>query len=130
MRSGQSARFVAYACVGAMGTVVQFALLAALVSSHALGAVAASCIGAVAGALVNYLLNYRFTFRSDKAHRAAAPRFFLVAAAGVALTSVLMTVFTHALRLPWLVAQCFTTACVLALTYTINSAWAFRSTQR
>ncbi|WP_206953183.1 GtrA family protein [Trinickia acidisoli] len=130
MRGRQFARFVAYACVGATGTAVQYVVLAMLVSTATLGAVAASCVGAAAGAIVNYLLNYRFTFRSDNAHRVAAPRFFVVAAVSIALTSVLMTVFTHTLRMPWLAAQCVTTACVLALTYTINSAWAFRSAER
>jgi len=130
VRGGRFARFVAYACVGAAGTAVQYVVLAVLVSTGTLGAVAASCVGAAAGAVVNYLLNHRFTFRSDNAHRVAAPRFFVVAAAGVACTSLLMTVFTHAWLMPWLVAQCVTTACLLALTYTINSAWAFRSAER
>jgi putative flippase GtrA len=127
MTGARLARLVAYTCVGAAGTAAQYVLLAVLVSTGALGAVAASCLGAAAGAVVNYFLNYRFTFRSDNAHRVVAPRFFIVAAAGIVLTSVLMTFFTHALRLPWLVAQCMTTGCVLALTYSINSAWAFRS---
>lgn len=130
MRGGRLTRFVAYACVGAAGTAVQYVVLAALVSTHALDAVAASAIGAAAGAVVNYWLNHRFTFRSDNAHRVAAPRFFVVAAAGIALTGVLMAIFTHGFRMPWLAAQCVTTACLLALTYTINSAWAFRSVER
>ncbi|WP_162878062.1 GtrA family protein [Trinickia diaoshuihuensis] len=130
MRGGALARFVAYACVGAAGTAVQYVVLAALVATHTLDAVAASCIGAAAGAVINYALNHRFTFRSDNAHRVAAPRFFIVAAAGIALTSVLMAVFTRTFGIPWLPAQCMTTACVLALTYTINSAWAFRSVGR
>ena len=44
-----------------------------------MGAVAASTLGAIAGALVNYSLNHRFTFASDKAHRQALPRFAVVA---------------------------------------------------
>ena len=122
-------RFAGYACVGAMGTVVQYLVLAALVSTHVLGAVAASCLGAVAGAVVNYCLNYRFTFRSSSPHRKTAPRFFTVAAAGLGLNGVLMFVLTHWAHLPWLPAQCITTACVLVLTYTASSVWTFRARQ-
>ena len=122
-------RFAAYVCVGATGTLVQYLMLAALVSMHMLGAVAASCVGAVAGALVNYYLNYRFTFRSTRPHRKTAPRFFFVAAAGLALNGALMFVLTHWTRLPWLLAQCATTGCVLMLTYTSSSIWTFRAHQ-
>jgi putative flippase GtrA len=122
-------RFAGYACVGAMGTIVQYLVLASLVSTHLLGAVAASCIGAVAGAIVNYLLNYRFTFRSTTPHRKTAPRFFTVAAAGLCLNGLLMFILTHWAGLPWLLAQCMTTAGVLVLTYTASSVWTFRARQ-
>lgn len=119
-------RFVGYACVGATGTAMQYAVLATLVSLHALGAVAASCIGAIAGAIVNYGLNYRFTFRATGAHHRTAPRFFAVAVAGIVINSALMFAFTRWLRLSWLPAQCITTGCVLLLTYTASSLWTFR----
>jgi putative flippase GtrA len=123
----QVARFCTYACVGAAGTVVQYLVLAVLVSTHLLGPAAASGLGAVGGALVNYLLNYRFTFRSTGAHRTTAPRFLVVAAAGVGLNSALMLLLADQLRVPWMAAQLMTTACVLALTYSANSVWSFRS---
>lgn len=129
MMSRAMLRFVGYACVGAAGTTVQYLVLVALVSMHALEAVAASCVGAVAGAIVNYCLNYRFTFRATHAHRKAAPRFFLVAGAGLGLNGALMSVLTHWARLPWWLAQCATTACVLVLTYTASSIWTFRPRQ-
>lgn len=122
-------RFAGYACVGAMGTLVQYAVLASLVSTHLSGAVVASCIGALAGAIVNYSLNYRFTFRSTSPHRKTAPRFFAVAAAGLCMNGLLMFVLTHWARVPWLVAQCMTTAAVLVLTYTASSVWTFRARQ-
>jgi putative flippase GtrA len=120
-------RFCTYACVGAAGTGVQYLLLAALVSTHSLGPAVASGLGAVAGALVNYLLNCRFTFRSTGEHRTTAPRFLIVAAAGVGFNSALMDLLADRLRVPWMAAQLITTACVLALTYSANSVWSFRS---
>lgn len=122
-------RFACYACVGATGTVLQYVILVALVSTHALGAVAASCVGAVAGAIVNYCLNYRFTFRCTHPHRKVAPRFFGVAAAGLGLNGVLMFLLTHRACVSWLLAQCATTVGVLVLTYTASSVWTFSARQ-
>jgi putative flippase GtrA len=120
-------KFVGYACVGAAGTAVQYVVLAVLVSVHAWGAVMASCLGAIAGAMVNYSLNYRFTFRATGMHRRSAPRFAVVAGVSILLNSTLMTVFTHRLDFAWLPAQLVTTGCVLVLTYVASSRWTFRT---
>jgi len=120
-------RLAGYACVGATGTAIQYLVLGTLVRTHVLGVVAASCVGALCGAIVNYGLNYRFTFRNAPPHRTAAPRFVLVAAAALGLNGALMFVLTHWTPLPWLPAQCITTACVLLLTYTASSVWTFRA---
>ncbi|SEA58842.1 GtrA family protein [Paraburkholderia sartisoli] len=120
-------RFCAYVGVGAAGTGVQYVVLFALVSTKLLGAVAASCIGAVFGAIVNYVLNYHLTFRSTGRHAHVAPRFFAVAAAGLAVNSVCMFLLVNDIHLPYLIAQCAATACVLATTYVANSIWAFKT---
>ncbi|CAG9226974.1 membrane hypothetical protein [Paraburkholderia tropica] len=126
MRRVALTRFVGYACVGATGTLVQYMTLAALVMAHTVGPVVASCLGAVAGALINYYLNHRFTFRSGLPHAKSAPRFFVIAAAGLALNGALMLVLTHLADVAWMVAQCVTTAVLLVLTYTASSVWTFR----
>jgi putative flippase GtrA len=64
--------------------------------------------------------------RPTASHNKTAPRFFTIAAIGVALNSVLVFALTHRLSLGWLVAQCITTACVPILTYCANSLWTFR----
>lgn len=120
-------QFLAYSCVGVAGTGVQYALLFMLVSIGAMGPVFASCVGAIAGAVVNYLLNYTFTFKNSGHHRDVAPRFFAVAAFGVAVNSILMLLLAQILRIPYLLAQCATTGCTLVLTYIVNSMWSFKA---
>ena len=56
-----------------------------------------------------------------------APRFFAVAAAGLAVNSVCMFALVNYLHLPYLLAQCAATVCVLATTYVANSIWAFKT---
>lgn len=123
-RSGFS-RFMAYAFVGAAGTFAQYAVFSSLVLVHACGAVLASGVGAITGAVVNYSLNYRLTFRATASHKKTAPRFFSIAATGVALNSALIFALIHRLQIGWLTAQFITTACVLILTYSANSLWTF-----
>jgi putative flippase GtrA len=104
-------------------------ILIALTASSLTGAVVASTLGAAAGAVVNYWLNYRLTFRSDAAHTRAAPRFFCVAAAGMVVNATLMSVLVDRLHVYYLIAQCVSTGCVLVLGFVVNSLWSFRTTR-
>ena len=118
-------RFFRYAGAGAMGTLVHYAVLVALVQLVAIGPVPASTAGAVAGAFLNYGLNHRFTFASRGAHRHALPRFVVVAVAGVGANAI---VLAAALALPgthYLIAQLIATAAVLVGGYLANRVWTF-----
>lgn len=118
-------RFLTYAMVGAVGTLVQYVILATLVSLRWAGPVTASLIGAVAGAVINYLLNARFTFAS-KAHSTALPKFAATALLGAAVNGLLMKVLIDFANINYLVAQLISSAAVLAITYCINLVWTFR----
>src|SRR5690242_10553311 len=98
------AQFVRYAGAGAIGTAVQYLALVALVHAQWTGAVAASTAGAVLGALVNYVLNYRFTFASGRTHAHALPRFAAVAALGIGINALVVALLIHA-GAHYLVAQ-------------------------
>ena len=98
-----------------------------VISAYALGVVVGAPVIAVFGAIVNYVLNYHLTFKSTGRHAHVAPRFFAVAAAGLAVNSVCMFALVNYLHLPYLLAQCAATVCVLATTYVANSIWAFKT---
>ncbi|MFO1311984.1 MAG: GtrA family protein [Burkholderiales bacterium] len=87
------------------------------------GSVAASTLGAVCGAVVNFALNHRFTFRSDRPHAHAAPRFLAVRALDSRSTR------PSSRRAPrpacYLVAQVVATGAVLLTAFTVNRRWTF-----
>ncbi|HEY5798948.1 MAG TPA: GtrA family protein [Burkholderiaceae bacterium] len=118
-------RFARYALVGAVGTLAHYALLIVLVETSAASAATASTAGAVLGALLNYVLNRRYTFKSDARHAQALPRFLLVAAAGMVLNWSLMAMLTGLLHLHYLGSQLLATVAVLLLGYLINTRWTF-----
>ena len=129
IRIAVARQFLAFATVGACGTGAHYATLIAGVSLG-LDPVTASAIGWSIGAVVNYSLNYRFTFRSRLSHRQAAPRFALVAATGLLLNTVLMAVEVGPLGLHYLVAQTFATGTILCCNFVLSRSWAFRESSR
>jgi putative flippase GtrA len=118
-------QFLRYAGAGIAGTVLQYALLVALVQFASMGAVVASTIGAIAGALVNYRLNHQFTFASDKAHGHALPRFALVAIGGLALNAIVLAVMLAFVTSHYLVAQVAATGAFLVAGFLANRTWTF-----
>src|SRR5262245_8016411 len=81
-RPALARQFLTFAAVGAVGTAAHFAVLVLLVEALDFSPAAATTVGFVCGAVVNYALNRRFTFVSARSHRAALPQFLLVAALG------------------------------------------------
>jgi putative flippase GtrA len=118
--------FLLFAALGAVGTLVQYAVLVALVQSAGTDAVLASTLGFLSGGVVNYLLARTIAFRSSKHTHEAATKFFLVAGIGLCLNGLLMTGFTAGLALPYLLAQVLTTGLVLLWHYAGNALWTFR----
>jgi putative flippase GtrA len=120
-------RFIVFATVGGFASVAHYGVLIALVESQAMGPVAATLCGFVAGGVVSYVLNRRHTFRSDRPHRAAVPRFAVIAGVGFALTGALMALLNGRLGIPYLAAQLVTTGIVLLWTFSANRWWTFRT---
>lgn len=128
-RRAATREFASYACAGAAGTALQYAVLLLAIAASAgtlsaRGAVWASTLGAVLGAGTNYLLNYRVSFRSARPHREAAPRFVLVAATGLAINAATVGALCAG-GLPPLAAQVAATAAVLVCGFLLNRRWTF-----
>jgi putative flippase GtrA len=124
-RRAMPPQFLRYAGAGAIGTAAHYAVLIALVQLAGIGAVAASTVGAVAGALVNYGLNHRYTFASRKAHAHALPRFAAVALGGIALNALVLAATLAVIGPHYLVAQVVATGAVLVAGYVANRIWTF-----
>ena len=118
-------QFLLYAGAGAIGTVAHYGVLIALVQLAGAGPVAASTAGAIVGALVNYVLNHRYTFASRRAHRSALPRFLAVAGAGVLLNAAVLAVLLATVELHYLALQVVATCVVLVAGYVANRRWTF-----
>lgn len=114
----------AFLAVGGVCTLGQYAAMALLIRAG-VPAVTASGIGFAGSAVLNYLLNRRATFRSDRPHRSAGPRFIAIALLGLLLNTLLLQLLTGA-GVALFSAQLLTTTGVLAWNYSIHGAWTFR----
>ena len=87
----------------------------------------ASTAGAVLGALINYTLNYHFTFASQKDHRESLSKFAVVALVGLGLNSLFMWAGVHLLGWHYLPAQIVTTGLVMLWSFAGNRWWTFHT---
>jgi putative flippase GtrA len=117
-------RFVRFALVGGLATGIQYAILVILVRGSGLAPTPASTIGFGLSAIANYLLNYRYTFRSNRPHGPAAAKFGLLAGTGLLINAAIMH-WTVALGVHYLLAQVCATAVVLFWNFIGNSVWTF-----
>lgn len=121
-----SGQFLLFSGIGFIGTVVHYLVLMGMVEIFVIGPVIASVFAFATGALVNYSLNYRITFRSDKPHREAMSKFFVIAAGGLLLNTVIMAIATKVFSLYYLIAQVLATCMVLLWNFGGNLLWTFR----
>jgi putative flippase GtrA len=122
-------RFLVFVGVGAVGTLAHYLVLISLIELAGVWAPAAATLGFICGAVVNYVLNYRITFKSQQDHRTTLPRFFTIAATGGLLNWLIVLIAVESLRIHYLLGQAFATGVVVFASYAANSAWTFGSDQ-
>lgn len=119
-----SAQFARFAAGGLLGTACHYATLVILVELAGVPAVPATLAGYVLGALTNYLIARRFVFATTRPHRAALPRFMVVAASGAAINTVIVALLI-ATGLHYLPSQLVATLIVLGWNFLVNKYWTF-----
>ncbi len=118
-------QFILFAAIGAVGTGGHFLTLILLVEWAGLSAVWATTAGFIVGALINYFLNYHITFKSDKAHREAMLKFFMVALLGAGMNTLIVFVGVDLMAVHYLVVQVVASSLVLIWNFSANKFWTF-----
>ena len=121
-----SRKIIRYAVVGVIGTAVHFGVLAALVELFGVEPVTSSTIGFIVTVIVSYVLNHRWTFRSDRGHRSALPRYIIVSITGMLLNTGIMFLTVHVFGLWYILGQCLVVVVVPITNFALNYRWSFR----
>lgn len=122
---GTIVQFLLFAGIGIIGTLAHYTILIVLVQFWAVDPVISSCLGFVVGAMINYILNYHFTFRSDKHHAEALTKFLIVATFGAIINGVIMYAGVENTNFNYLIVQIFATIVVLLWNFVVNKLWTF-----
>ena len=118
-------QFLTFAVIGLAATAIQYCILIVGVELFGLSAPLSSGVGFAVSSVANYLLNYRVTFRSSRAHASAAARFAIVAIGGLLLNVACMELFAEHWQVQYVLAQVLATAIALIWTYFGNACWSF-----
>ena len=122
-------QFMAFTGVGAVGTAGHYLTLVLLVEALHRDPVLSTSMGFVVGAMINYILNYKYTFSSNKAHHETLFRFLLVALIGALINSGIMYVGTTLWSVNYLLTQIVATGIVLVQNFTLNKLWTFSESE-
>lgn len=119
------AQFPVFLVVGLLATATHYIVLWVGISTFQLKAVIASSVGFLFGALLNYLLNYYWTFNASQKHKVAIIRFLcMLFLSGVLNAFILGALISIGIAL-WL-SQVSATVLLVALNYSLSKTWIFR----
>jgi putative flippase GtrA len=127
---GVLSQFIRFGAVGVVGTIAHYLILICLVQILGIDAIMASIAGFTTGAIVNYFLNYHFTFHSNKRHKETLTKCFSIALLGLLLNSSIMTAAIRCYRINYILAQMIATGIVLICTFTGNRLWTFHEKRK
>lgn len=122
---GTIAQFLLFAGIGTIGTLGHYTILIVLVQFWTVDPVFASSLGFIVGAIINYILNYHFTFQSDKRHAEALTKFLIVATIGAGINGFIMYIGVENTNINYMIVQIFATFAVLLWNFVVNKLWTF-----
>lgn len=117
-------QFARFCLVGSLGTVVHYSALVSIVHFRGKPMIG-SIVGFVLGAMVNYVLNYHYTFKSVQRYPVTFAKFLTIACAGLILNTLIMGLLTGLLDMHYFLSQLLATAGVVLWNFTANLRWTF-----
>jgi len=110
---------------GLLATATHYAVLFGLFNSLNIDLVLATSIGAIAGAMVNYFINYFYTFDSQRRHWLAVQSFLLVVSTGLLINAIVVGLVFHLLGQTAVIAQLTATMVTFAWNFQAHQRWTF-----
>lgn len=119
-------QLIRFLLTGGLATALQYFVLAVCMGVLGWSAALASGTGYLAGSVLSYVMNYFFTFTSDRSHSQAMPRFYVMVAVGWGINTLVMAVLADGLGWnPWM-SQFIATLLTLLWNFTVARIWVFK----
>ena len=120
-------RVFRYLVSGGTGAFIHFSILTALVALFGVDPVVSTTIGFIIGSMVNYTLQYHWTFSADGPHHVMLTRYAMVTTATMILNGQLFWLLTSKLGMHYLLAQLIVTGIIVVVNFLINKHYTFAS---
>ena len=127
MANPTTSRFIQFAIVGAVGTAAHYTVLLIGVEIFQVPLVAATTVGFIVGAIINYQLNRRITFEQFAPRTYAFGRFLFIATLGALINYLVLLLMLEIADIHYLFAQFIATGVVLTWGFLANSIWTFKN---
>lgn len=121
-----SPSLIRYAAIGVSGVCLDYVVFLLLFNAFGLHPQIANAISTTAGIVNNFVLNALLNFRKRDRIVVRFLRFYAVGLTGIALTVLLLKVFSDVLGVDANVVKGLSLPLVLLLQYSINRRWSFR----
>ncbi len=118
-------QFIKFASIGLIGTLAQYFVLWIGIEFFYQAASLSSGVGYLLGSMINYYLNYHFTFNSTKTHIEAASKFYLIVIIGWSINTGIMWILADQLLWNYWLSQLLATATGLLWNFFGSRLWAF-----
>lgn len=119
-------KLIKYGIVGVGGTFIHIGILTLFVEYFLCDPVISSTIGFIATVIFSYYLNYNWTFKSNKKHSVAFPRYALVSLSGLLLNTLIMFISVNVMFLWYGIGQLIAIILIPISNFTFNFYWSFR----
>ena len=118
-------RLIKFGLVGILATFVFYLALWGMVEILKIPILLATSIAFAMVTIENYLLHYKWTFRSSNAHTIAFPRFILMSAGGFIINFVIMFAGVNLLDFNYLLIQAAAIVMVVTWNFVLTHFWIF-----
>ena len=116
-----------YLISGGTGALIHLAILTGLVEQFGTNDTIATSIGFVVGSVINYSLQYHWTFSADGPHHIMFTRYTMVTLITMSINAGIFWLFTHQLGLYYLYSQIIATGLMVFVNFHINKRFTFAS---
>ena len=120
-------RFSRYAISGGVAVASRFVVLIVLVEAWSIRPIFASFVGFLVSIAINYSLQYYWTFRSDREHSSALPRYIAVTFTMAVVNLLVFWVCNEKLMIHYVLSQIIATGIVFVFNFAINSIYTFEA---
>jgi len=114
---------------GGSATLLHYSVMALLIFLG-IEAAYATAVGALCGAVFNYVLQYHYTFKSSKSHLETIGVYGVTVLVGLLSNEVIFIFFYHYLEQSIIISQLLTTAIVTVQNYLLYKYFVFKGNKR